>query len=136
MNVLKIFTILSLMSALSANAGLPSSMESVLAQHLWDDEWTTPVESNEVIAEEAFQVDPVGTEETETVAGFWWTNTVNEGSQELEQLAQHLWDEEWTTPVESNEVIAEEALQVDPIESEETEAVAGIFWNQKGITIG
>ena len=128
MNVFKMFAIFSFLAAQSASA-MPLDSDGLateLTQHMWSEEWTTPVDT-EVSTEEAYQMDTVTSETAETVAGFhWW----NQNTPDAETIAQHMWSEEWTTPVDT-EVSTEEAYQMDTVTSETAETVAGFhWWNQ------
>ena len=91
---------------------MDNSPETVtLAQHMWSEEWTAPVEA-EVSTDEAYQAEPITSETAETVAvGLWWDM---DNSPETVTLAQHMWSEEWTAPVEA-QVSTDEAYQAEPI---------------------
>ena len=82
---------------------------------------------SEVSTDEAYQAEPIGSETAETVAvGLWWDM---DNSPETVTLAQHMWDEEWTAPVEA-QVSTDEAYQAEPITSETAETVAvGLWWD-------
>jgi RNase H-fold protein (predicted Holliday junction resolvase) len=105
----------------------------LLSQHLWDEEWAAPTAA-EPKDDEVLMLEEVGTESESAVAHYWWDNgNVQEESTELafkvEQLAQHLWDEEWSTPSENREFEIDEALLLDTPKMDESQLIAGSIWN-------
>ena len=94
----------------------------LLTQHLWDSEWSLPSELEEIVVDEAKLMDLPSVNEHEMVAGGWWLDYHVEGEAEL--LTQHLWDEEWSAPIDTLQLEEVEALQLDRSVTGENETVA------------
>ena len=93
-----------------------------LSQHLWDPEWSLPSEAEKIVVDEAKLMDLPSVNEHEMVAGGWWLDYHVEGEAEL--LTQHLWDEEWSAPIDTLQLEEVEALQLDRSVTGENETVA------------
>jgi hypothetical protein len=106
--------------------------ETLLSQHLWDEEWSVPLESEEISVDEALLLDSPEMNESEMVAVLLWDWSAAPENDLVEgeiQISQHLWDEEWSVPLESEEISVDEALLLDAPKIDETQLIAGSIWN-------
>lgn len=125
----------------------------LVAQHLWDQEWYSHPESEKFYLDEALMMDAPELNEDQMIAVYWWSGggiEADDSSLDNTQLrqsgapkelelavmwwskrfvAQHLWDEEWSSPSVLEEVVFDEALMMDAPVVDESEMVAGYIWN-------
>ena len=116
-----------------------------LTQYLWDEEWSSPeehevkpveaslmdlapVDANQMVANSGMDAETFKVPDTAVFHWDWMQSGREDGGMRLE-LTQYLWDEEWSSPTLIDSLPASDA-QVDEIQLEEnTEVIAGYFWN-------